>query len=109
MSGIASSSPGFDTASPYISWTDDLGSEQVGDGVTSFGADGPPAACYSGNALWCLHPLEVDFNYGSAESDGPFEIVFPVRVKADTHLTLTIPVSNPDALTYHVSVQVQGW
>ena len=26
-----------------------------------------------------------------------------------TNLTLTIPVSNPDNLTYEVNVQVQGW
>jgi hypothetical protein len=30
-------------------------------------------------------------------------------VLANTNLTLTIPVSNPDNLTYEVNVQVQGW
>ena len=40
---------------------------------------------------------------------GPSVAVFWVRVKANTHLTLTIPYSSPDHFTYNVSVQVQGW
>ena len=39
----------------------------------------------------------------------PYVAVFPVRVKANTHLTLTVPYSSPDHFTYNVSVQVQGW
>jgi hypothetical protein len=40
---------------------------------------------------------------------GPSVAIFPARVKANTHLTLTIPYSSPDHFTYNVSVQVQGW
>ncbi len=57
-----------------------------------------------------LKPLQVYGGVGGTQTNtGPLVVTFPVFVLANTHLTLTIPVSNPDNLTYQVSVQVQGW
>jgi hypothetical protein len=55
-----------------------------------------------------IHPLGSPPQYALL-AVGPYVAVFPVRVKANTHLTLTIPYSSPDHFTYNVSVQVQGW
>jgi hypothetical protein len=100
-----------DTASPYFTWTDDVGTEQLGNGLCPWNENGTPKKC-SFNASFgpWLPPLQV---YGGAAGTqtnaGPFVVTFPVRVLANSHLTLTIPVSNPDNLIYQVSVQVQGW
>jgi hypothetical protein len=40
---------------------------------------------------------------------GPAAVTFPIRLLANSNLSITIPVSNPDSLTYQVNVQVQGW
>jgi hypothetical protein len=100
-----------DTVSPYISWTDDVGAEQLGDGLCPWNDNGKPKKCATGQAYGpLLQPLVI---YGGATGTqtnaGPIAVTFPVRVLANSHLTLTIPVSNPDNLTYQVSVQVQGW
>jgi hypothetical protein len=46
---------------------------------------------------------------GRQTNAGPIAVPFPVRVLANNNLTLTIPVSNPDDLTYQVNVQGQSW
>lgn len=100
-----------DTASPYFTWTDDVGTEQLGNGLCPWNENGAPKKCALGQAFgpW-LKPLEVyGGSTGTQTNAGPIAVTFPVHVLANTHLTLTIPVSNPDTLTYHVSVQVQGW
>jgi hypothetical protein len=40
---------------------------------------------------------------------GPCVAVFPVRVKANTHLTLTMPYSSPDHFTYNVTFKSKAW
>ena len=110
MSGT--SSPGVkDTASPYFTWTDDVGTEQLGNGLCPWNENGTPKKCSLSQAYgpW-LKSLQVYGGAGGTQTNaGPIAITFPVRVLANTHITLTIPVSNPDNLTYQVSVQVQGW
>jgi hypothetical protein len=100
-----------DTVSPYFTWTDDVGTEQLGNGICPWNENGTPKKCSFNQTFgpW-LQPLVV---YGGAAGSqtnaGPLAVTFPVHVLANSHLTLTIPVSNPDNLTYQVSVQVQGW
>jgi hypothetical protein len=110
MSGTSSAGV-KDTASPYFSWTDDVGAEQLGDGLCPWNENGVPQKCALSQAYgpW-LKPLEIYGGVAGTQTNaGPLAVTFPVHVLANTHLTLTIPVSNPDNLTYQVSVQVQGW
>lgn len=100
-----------DTVSPYFTWTDDIGTEQLGNGLCPWNENGTPRKCSFGQAFgpW-LQPLQVYGGVGGTQTNaGPVAVTFPVRVLANKHLSLTIPVSNPDNLTYQVSVQVQGW
>jgi hypothetical protein len=100
-----------DTVSPYFKWTDDIGSEQLGNGLCPWNENGTPKKCALGQTFgpW-LQPLQAyGGTTGTQTNAGPLAVTFPVRVLANTHLTLTIPVSNPDNLTYEVDVQVQGW
>jgi hypothetical protein len=100
-----------DVVSPYFNWTDAAGAEQLGDGLCPWNERGTPKKCSltQADGPW-LPALQV---YGGATGTqtnaGPVAATFPVRVLANSHVTLTIPVSNPDKLTYQVSVQVQGW
>lgn len=95
-------SPNVDEVSPFISWTDDLGPETLGNGHVL--APGPQ------NIHSTSQPKILKMEQHSDEpAVGPYVAIFPVRVKANTHLTLTIPYSSPDHFTYNVSVQVQGW
>jgi len=95
-------SPNSDEVSPYINWTDDLGREQLGNGHS--------LAPDSKNARSSSQPKIPKMVQSSDQiALGPYVAIFPVRVKANTHLTLTIPYSSPDNFTYNVSVQVQGW
>jgi len=99
-----------DTVSPYFTWTDNAGTEQLGNGLCPWNENGFPKKCSFGQTFgpW-LQPVQV---YGGAAGTqtnaGPLVVTFPVRLLANSHLTLTIPVSNPDNLTYSVSVQIQG-
>jgi hypothetical protein len=95
-------SPNVDEVSPYISWTDDLGPEQLGNG--RYLASGPQNI--HSNSQPRILKME---QHSDQPAVGPYVAIFPVRVKANTHLTLTIPYSSPDHFTYNVSVQVQGW
>jgi hypothetical protein len=100
-----------DTVSPYFTWTDDLGIEQLGNGLCPWNENGTPKKCTLAltNGPW-LQPLQVyGGTTGTQTNAGPLAVTFPVRVLANTNLTLTIPVSNPDNLTYILNVQVQGW
>jgi hypothetical protein len=100
-----------DTVSPYFTWTDDVGAEQLGNGLCPWNEGGLPAKCTLSEAFgpW-LKPLQAYGGVAGTQTNaGPIAVTFPVRVLANSHLTLTIPVSNPDNLTYQVSVQVQGW
>ena len=100
-----------DTVSPFFTWTDDLGTEQLGNGICPWSEDGKPKKCALAQSLgpW-LQPLQAyGGTTGTQTNAGPLAVTFPVRVLANTHLTLAIPVSNPDGLTYEVNVQVQGW
>jgi hypothetical protein len=106
------SAPGIkDTVRPFFNWTDDAGAEQLGDGLCPWNENGTPKKCAFAQTFgpW-LQPLQVYGGTGGTQTNaGPLAVTFPVRVLANTHLTLTIPVTNPDNLTYQVSVQVQGW
>ena len=95
-------SPNLDEVGPYISWTDDLGAEQLGNGHSM--APGPQNA-HSPSQPKILKMVQ----HSDQPAVGPYVAIFPVRVKANSHLTLTIPYSSPDHFTYNVSVQVQGW
>jgi hypothetical protein len=100
-----------DTVSPYFTWTDDVGTEQLGNGLCPWNQNGTPKKCNLAATFgpW-LQPLQVYGGVGGTQTNaGPLAVTFPVRVLANSHLTLTIPVSNPDNLTYEVNVQVQGW
>jgi len=100
-----------DTVSPYFTWTDDLGTEQLGDGLCPWNENGTPKKCTFAETYgpW-LQPLQAYGGAGGTQTNaGPLAVTFSVRVLANTNLTLTIPVSNPDNLTYEVNVQVQGW
>ncbi|HEV8046716.1 MAG TPA: hypothetical protein VGP35_03250 [Terriglobales bacterium] len=100
-----------DVVSPFFNWTDAVGTEQLGDGLCPWNEKGTPKKCAlsQGNGPW-LPALQVyGGTTGSQTNAGPVAVTFPVRVLANSHVTLTIPVSNPDNLTYQVSVQVQGW
>jgi len=100
-----------DTASPYFTWTDNAGTEQLGNGLCPWNENGSPKKCTFNQTFgpW-LQPLVVYGGVSGTQTNaGPLVVAFPVHVLANTHLTLTIPVSNPDNLTYQVSVQVQGW
>jgi len=100
-----------DTVSPYFTWTDDVGTEQFGNGLCPWNQNGTPKKCTLGPTFgpW-LQPLQAYGGAGGTQTNaGPLAVTFPVRVLANSHLTLTIPVSNPDNLTYEVNVQVQGW
>jgi hypothetical protein len=100
-----------DTARPYFTWTDDVGTEQLGDGICPWNENGSPKKCALGQTFgpW-LQPLQVYGGVGGTQTNaGPLAVTFPVRLLANSHLTLTIPVTNPDNLSYHVSVQIQGW
>ena len=100
-----------DTVSPYFTWTDDIGTEQLGNGLCPWNENGTPAKCSLNQEFgpW-LKSLQVYGGVSGTQTNaGPLVVTFSVRVLANTHLTLTIPVSNPDNLTYQVSVQVQGW
>jgi len=110
MSGTSSAGV-KDTASPYFSWTDDVGAEQLGNGLCPWNDNGKPKKCTSTQTYGpSLPALQVYGGAGHTQTNaGPIAVTFPVRVLANTHLTLTIPVSNPDNLTYQVNVQVQGW
>jgi hypothetical protein len=95
-------SPNLDEVGPYISWTDDLGAEQLGNGHSL--TSGPQNI--HGN---CQPKILKMVQHSDQPAVGPCVAVFPVRVKANTHRTLTIPYSSPDHFTYNVIVQVQGW
>jgi hypothetical protein len=100
-----------DTVSPYFTWTDNVGTEQLGNGLCPWNENGTPKKCAlaQSNGPW-LQPLQAyGGTTGTQTNAGPLAVTFPVRVLANTNLTLTIPVSNPDNLTYQVNVQVQGW
>jgi len=100
-----------DTVGPYFNWTDNLGTEQLGNGLCPWNENGTPKKCSLAQTYgpW-LQPLQVyGGTTGTQTNAGPLAVTFPVRVLANSHLTLTIPVSNPDNLTYQVNVQVQGW
>ena len=100
-----------DVVSPYFNWTDAAGVEQLGDGLCPWNERGTPKKCSLSQAdgPW-LPALQVyGGTTGTQTNAGPVAVTFPVRVLANSHVTLTIPVSNPDNLTYQVSVQVQGW
>ncbi|MGA8491485.1 MAG: hypothetical protein WB711_13750 [Terriglobales bacterium] len=100
-----------DTVRPYFTWTDNLGTEQLGNGLCPWNESGTPKKCSLAQSFgpW-LQPLQVYGGTGGTQTNaGPLAVTFSVRVLANTHLTLTIPVSNPDNLTYQVNVQVQGW
>jgi hypothetical protein len=100
-----------DTVSPSFTWTDDLGTEQLGNGLCPWNEKGVPKKCALSQSFgpW-LQPLVVNGGTtGTQTNAGPVAVTFSVRVLANSHLTLAIPVSNPDNLTYQVSVQVQGW
>jgi hypothetical protein len=100
-----------DTASPYFTWTDDVGTEQLGNGICPWNENGTPKKCALGQSFgpW-IQPLQIYGGVtGTQTNAGPLAVTFPVRLLANSHLTLTIPVSNPDNLIYQVSVQVQGW
>jgi len=100
-----------DTVSPYFTWTDDLGAEQLGNGLCPWNENGTPKKCAFAETYgpW-LQPLQAyGGTKGTQTNAGPLAVTFSVRVLANTNLTLTIPVSNPDDLTYEVNVQVQGW
>jgi hypothetical protein len=99
-----------DIANPYFSWTDDVGTEQLGNGLCPWNENGTPKKCLSQSFGPWLQPLQVFGGVGGTQTNaGPLVVTFPVRVLANSHLTLTIPVTNPDNLTYQVSVQIQGW
>jgi hypothetical protein len=100
-----------DTVSPYFTWTDNVGTEQLGNGLCPWNENGVPKKCVLGQSFGpLLQPLVVYGGTGGTQTNaGPLAVTFPVRVLANSHLTLTIPVSNPDNLTYQVNVQVQGW
>jgi hypothetical protein len=95
-------SPNVDEVNPYICWVDDLGAEQLGNGHVL--APGPQNI-HSNSQPRILKMVQQS----DRPAVGPYVAIFPVRVKANTHLTLTIPYSSPDHFTYTVSVQVQGW
>jgi hypothetical protein len=100
-----------DTVSPYFTWTDAVGTEQLGNGLCPWNEKGSPKKCSLSQSFgpW-LQPLTVYGGVAGTQTNaGPLVVTFPIRVLANSHLTLTIPVSNPDNLTYQVSVQVQGW
>jgi hypothetical protein len=100
-----------DTVRPYFTWTDDVGTEQLGDGICPWNENGTPKKCSVNQTFgpW-LQPLQAYGGTVATQTNaGPLAVTFPVRMLANTHLTLTIPVTNPDNLTYQVSVQVQGW
>jgi hypothetical protein len=106
--GIASSG-NSDLVTPYISWTDDVGAEQLGNHLCPVSCAAWQDQLNSGNGTGPLIPV-LFANGSGAGTTGPYQATFSVRVKANTNLTLTIPVlRNPDNLTYHVSVQVLGW
>jgi hypothetical protein len=110
MSGTSSAGV-KDTASPYFTWTDNIGTEQLGNGLCPWNENGSPKKCSLNQTYgpW-LPPLQVYGGTGRTQTNaGPLAVTFSVRVLANSHLTLTIPVSNPDNLTYQVNVQVQGW
>ena len=95
-------SPNLDEVGPYISWTDDLGAEPLGN---SHSLASRPQNIHSNSQPNILKMVQ----HSDQPAVGPYVAVFPVRVKANTHLTLTMPYSSPDHFTYNVSVQVQGW
>ena len=100
-----------DTISPYFTWTDDLGTEQLGDGLCPWNENGVPKKCALSQAYgpW-LSPVQVYGGAGATQTNaGPAAVTFPIRLLANSNLSITIPVSNPDSLTYQVNVQVQGW
>src|SRR5579863_6337935 len=89
-----------DTVSPYFTWTDDVGTEQLGNGLCPWNENGLPKKCSFGQAYgpW-LQPLQAYGGVGGTQTNaGPLVVTFPVRVLANSHLTLTIPVSNPNNL-----------
>jgi hypothetical protein len=100
-----------DTVSPYFNWTDNVGTEQLGNGLCPWNE----RMARLRNAL-SLKPTAPGFSPCRSTAEpraqtnaGSIAVTFPVRVLANSHLTLTIPVTNPDNLTYQVNVQVQGW
>jgi hypothetical protein len=99
------------TVSPYFTWTDNLGTEQLGNGLCPWNENGAPKKCTLAQSFGpSLQPLQVYGGTGGTQTNaGPLVVTFSVRVLANSHLTLTIPVKNPDNLTYEVNVQVQGW
>jgi hypothetical protein len=110
MSGTSSAGV-KNTASPYFTWTDTAGTEQLGNGICPWNENGTPKKCSLSQTYgpW-LPVLQVYGGVGGTQTNaGPLAVTFPVRLLANSHLTLTIPVSNPDNLTYQVSVQIQGW
>jgi hypothetical protein len=100
-----------DSVKPYFNWTDDLGAEQLGDGLCPWGTNGVPKKCTGSQSAGPWLPILQVYGgvSGTQTNAGPIAVTFPIRLLAGSHLTLTIPVTNPDNLTYHVSVQVQGW
>jgi hypothetical protein len=109
MSGTSSAGV-KDTARPYFTWTDSLGTEQLGNGLCPWNENGLPKKCSAQTFGPWLQALEAYGGPGGTQTNaGPMAVTFPVHVLANSHLTLTIPVSNPDNLTYQVSVQIQGW
>jgi hypothetical protein len=99
-----------DTASPYFTWTDSIGTEQLGNGLCPWNQNGLPKKCSSQAFGPWLPPLQVYGGVAGTQTNaGPLAVTFPIRVLANSHLTLTIPVLNPDNLTYQVNVQIQGW
>jgi len=100
-----------DIIKPFFNWSDDLGAEQLGDGLCPWGANGVPKKCSGSQSTgpW-LPTLQVYGGVSGTQTNaGPIAVTFPVRLLAGSHLTLTIPATTPDNLTYHLSVQVQGW
>lgn len=78
MSG--SSSAGVkDTASPYFTWTDNLGTEQLGNGLCPWNENGTPKKCSFAQSFgpW-LQPLVVYGGVGGTQTNaGPLTVTFP--------------------------------
>jgi hypothetical protein len=89
--------PNLDEVGPYISWTDDLGAEQWGNGHSL--ASGPQ------NIHRDRQPKILKMVQHSGQ---PGTIRGGLPGAREGQYPLTIPYSSPDHFTYNVSVQVQG-
>jgi hypothetical protein len=85
------------TVSPYFTWTDNLGTEQLGNGLCPWNENGTPKKCTLAQSFGpSLQPLQVYGGTGGTQTNaGPLVVTFSVCMLANSHLTLTIPVKNP--------------